>query len=76
MQSNTLFFILTQRWMPVGKSPDIIPLPPPIIKTKRKAHAEFDAKLRKVLPLTKIMESNPKEQFEGLHQVGSGLVFF
>ncbi|KAI8081188.1 kinase-like domain-containing protein [Thamnidium elegans] len=62
----------TQRWIPVGKSPDIIPLPPLTIKVKRKLHAEFDAKLRKVLPGSKIMELNPKEQFEGLRQVGSG----
>lgn len=61
-----------KRWIPVGKSPDIIPLPPPTIKVKRKLHAEFDAKLRKVLPGSKIMDSNPKEQFEGLRQVGSG----
>lgn len=64
--------VQTKRWIPVGKSPDIIPLPPPIIKVKRKLHAEFDAKLRKVLPGSKIMELNPKEQFEGLRQVGSG----
>lgn len=61
-----------QRWIPVGKSPSIIPLPPPIVKVKHKLHAEFDAKLRKVLPGSKIMELNPKEQFEGLRQVGSG----
>ncbi|KAI8074317.1 kinase-like domain-containing protein [Gilbertella persicaria] len=63
---------LTKRWIPVGKSPSIIPLPPPIVKVKRKLHAEFDAKLRKVLPGSKIMDLNPKEQFEGLCQVGSG----
>lgn len=68
----TVVHSLTQRWIPVGKSPDIIPLPPPTIKVKRKLHAEFDAKLRKVLPGSKIMDSNPKEQFEGLRQVGSG----
>ncbi|KAI8997179.1 kinase-like domain-containing protein, partial [Pilobolus umbonatus] len=60
------------RWLPVGKSLSILPLPPPIVKVKRKLHAEFDAKLRKVLPGSKIMELNPKEQFEGLRQVGSG----
>ncbi|GAA5797098.1 hypothetical protein HPULCUR_002477 [Helicostylum pulchrum] len=64
--------VQTKRWIPVGKSPDIIPLPPLTIKVKRKLHAEFDAKLRKVLPGSKIMELNPKEQFEGLRQVGSG----
>ncbi|OBZ82393.1 Serine/threonine-protein kinase STE20 [Choanephora cucurbitarum] len=61
-----------KRWIPVGRSPSIIPLPPPIVKVKRKLHAEFDAKLRKVLPGSKIMDLNPKEQFEGLCQVGSG----
>ncbi|KAL9547521.1 hypothetical protein MBANPS3_006131 [Mucor bainieri] len=64
--------VQTKRWIPVGKSPSIIPLPPPIVKVKHKLHAEFDAKLRKVLPGSKIMELNPKEQFEGLRQVGSG----
>ncbi|KAG0753062.1 hypothetical protein G6F63_012758 [Rhizopus arrhizus] len=61
-----------KRWIPVGKPLDILPLPPPIIKVKRKLHAEFDAKLRKVLAASKIMDLNPKEQFEGLRKVGSG----
>lgn len=80
LHCTRVFFFLSQstnkntqqRWIPVGKSPSIIPLPPPIVKVKHKLHAEFDAKLRKVLPGSKIMELNPKEQFEGLRQVGSG----
>ncbi|KAI9475974.1 MAG: kinase-like domain-containing protein, partial [Benjaminiella poitrasii] len=61
-----------KRWIPVGKSPDILPMPPPILKVKRKLHAEFDAKLRKVLPGSKIMETDPNEEFDSLRQVGSG----
>ncbi|KAI9267458.1 kinase-like domain-containing protein [Sporodiniella umbellata] len=71
-QLDSKSFKHPKRWIPVGKPVDILPLPPPIIKVKRKLHAEFDAKLRKVLAGTKIMDVNPKEQFEGLRKVGSG----
>ncbi|KAI8343709.1 kinase-like domain-containing protein [Chlamydoabsidia padenii] len=59
------------RWLYVGKAPDLFPLPPPIRKTPKR-HAEFDAKLRKVLPRNKILDVNPKEYYTGTEQVGSG----
>ncbi|KAG0165241.1 signal transducing kinase of the PAK [Apophysomyces sp. BC1015] len=59
-------------WIPVAKCPDIVPLPPPINRSQKKPHAEFDAKLRKVLPRSKIMELNPREYYSGLSKVGSG----
>ncbi|KAI8877139.1 kinase-like protein [Backusella circina FSU 941] len=62
----------TQRFITVVRAVDILPLPPPIIKAQRRLHIEFYEKMRKVLPRSKIIETNPKEQFIGLTQVGSG----
>ncbi|KAF7721402.1 signal transducing kinase of the PAK [Apophysomyces ossiformis] len=59
-------------WIPVTRCPDIVPLPPPIHRSQKKPHAEFDAKLRKVLPRSKIMELNPRDYYIGLTKVGSG----
>ncbi|ORZ25632.1 kinase-like domain-containing protein [Absidia repens] len=59
------------RWLYVGKAPDLFPLPPPIRKTPKR-HAEFDAKLRKVLPRLKILDINPKDYYTGTEKVGSG----
>ncbi|CAO3587812.1 unnamed protein product [Absidia cylindrospora] len=59
------------RWLYVGKAPDLFPLPPPIRKTPKR-HAEFDAKLRKILPRSKILQFNPKDYYTGAEQVGSG----
>ncbi|KAI9300030.1 kinase-like domain-containing protein [Cunninghamella echinulata] len=58
-------------WVYVGKAPDFFPLPPPIRKPPKR-HAEFDAKLRKVLPRMKILDINPREYYTGTEQVGSG----
>ncbi|KAI8086322.1 kinase-like domain-containing protein [Halteromyces radiatus] len=59
------------RWVYVGKAPDLFPLPPPIRKPPKR-HAEFDSKLRKVLPRPKILDVNPKDYYTGTEQVGSG----
>ena len=47
-------------------------MPPPIARFFHKPHAEFNAKLRKVLPRSKIMELNPRDHYVGLSKVGSG----
>ncbi|KAI8144807.1 kinase-like domain-containing protein [Fennellomyces sp. T-0311] len=57
-------------WRPVFRSPDIIPLPP--ITKAPKQHAVFDAKVRKVLPRSKILELNPRDIYIGMERVGSG----
>ncbi|KAI7868882.1 kinase-like domain-containing protein [Spinellus fusiger] len=59
-------------WIPVGKSPSILPLPPLILRVQKKPHAVFDAKLRKALPESKIVDSNPANTYAGLSKVGSG----
>ncbi|KAG0171508.1 p21 protein (Cdc42 Rac)-activated kinase [Apophysomyces sp. BC1034] len=57
-------------WIPVGVAPDILPLPP--IPKAQKPHAEFEAKLRKILPSSKILERNPREHYMAHDKVGSG----
>ncbi|CAO3643321.1 unnamed protein product [Cunninghamella blakesleeana] len=58
-------------WVNIRKTPDFFPLPPPIRKPPKR-HAEFDAKLRKVLPKLKILDINPRDYYTGTEQVGSG----
>lgn len=61
-------------WIPVGRSPQVLPLPAlPSTKSKR-PHALFDSKMRKILPKLKIMDLNPREQYVGLTKIGSGYV--
>ncbi|KAI8063522.1 kinase-like domain-containing protein [Gongronella butleri] len=59
------------RWIHVGKAPDHFPLPPPVRKVPKR-HGEFDGKMRKVLPRSKILDINPKDHYTGTEQVGSG----
>ncbi|CAM0139423.1 hypothetical protein VKS41_004770 [Umbelopsis sp. WA50703] len=59
-------------WIPVGRSPQVLPLPAlPTAKSNR-PHALFDIKMRKILPKLKIMDLNPREQYVGLTKIGSG----
>ncbi|KAF7721999.1 p21 protein (Cdc42 Rac)-activated kinase [Apophysomyces ossiformis] len=57
-------------WIPVGVTPDILPLPP--VPKAQKPHAEFEAKLRKILPSSKILQRNPREHYMAHDKVGSG----
>ncbi|KAL0076345.1 kinase-like domain-containing protein [Phycomyces blakesleeanus] len=70
--SDTKPLFIKRPWIPVGRSPSIVPLPPPILRVQKKPHAVFDAKLRKTLPKQKIVDSNPANTYTGLSKVGSG----
>ncbi|CDH53585.1 protein kinase [Lichtheimia corymbifera JMRC:FSU:9682] len=62
-------------WIPVGRVPDILPFPPPIIKPQQHLqhmHPEFEGKLRKVLPKSKSMEGNPHKCYVAMARIGSG----
>ncbi|KAI9321682.1 hypothetical protein BX666DRAFT_1013020 [Dichotomocladium elegans] len=64
-------------WIPVGRVPDIWPIPPPVISLKPKEvglHPEFESKLKKILPRSKAMGGNPYKLFGDTAKIGSGYV--
>ncbi|KAG2227362.1 hypothetical protein INT45_004317 [Circinella minor] len=69
---------ITRPWIPVGRVPDIVPLPPPITssqttRSNRKVlHPEFENKMRKVLPRSKVMDANPHKHYVAMVRIGSG----